>query len=56
MRTINCRMILIFIVFRDNQKMAIMINLERASTLKLPFAATEDRIVRIQAEAISDIE
>lgn len=34
----------------------IMINLERASTLKLPFAAMEDRIVRIQAEAISDIE
>ena len=34
----------------------IMINLERASILKLPLAATEDRIVRIQAEAISDIE
>ncbi len=33
-----------------------MINLERASILKLPFAETEDRIVRIQAEAISDIE
>ena len=29
---------------------------ESLSMLKLPFAATEDRIVRIQAEAISDIE
>ncbi len=29
---------------------------ESVSMLKLPFAATEDRIVRIQAEAISDID
>ena len=29
---------------------------ESVSILKLPFAETEDRIVRIQAEAISDIE